>query len=134
MPSISRSPIRPLLFALFLTALASCAGKPSPAGSGFRDRDVLTNEQLNSVAYASAYEAIQALHSNWMRPRGVNSPTSDGMVWVILNDVRLGGIDTLRRISTQEIVYVRFYDAASAGARWGRDMQNGAIFVSTERP
>lgn len=130
MPRMSRSPGLLLLVPL----LAACAGKPTPDGTKFRDRAVLTYEQLNHVAYPSAYEAVQALHSNWMRTRGVNSPYNPGMVWVILNDVRLGGVETLRRISTQEITYIRFYDAASAGARWGRDMANGAIFVSTERP
>lgn len=113
--------------------VGGCAAKASPPG-GFRDRDVLTYEQLNKTAYPSAYEAIQALHGNWLRTRGVNSPSTPGGVWVILNDVRLGGVETLRGISTQEITYIRFYDPQSAGARWGRDMANGAIFVATERP
>jgi hypothetical protein len=131
MPAIRRSPVLLLL----LASLGACAAKkPPPAGAGFRDRTVITAAQLDAVAYPSAYEAVQAIHGNWMRTRGVNSPTTPGMVWVLLNGVRLGGVETLRRISTQEITYIRFYDAASAGARWGRDMANGAIFVSTERP
>lgn len=123
----------PVLLLPLVLLLYACAGKTSPAGPGFRDRSLLTYEQLNAVAYPSAYEAVQALHANWLRTRGVNSPVTAGMVWVILNDVRLGGIESLRRISTQEVTYIRYYDAASAGARWGRDMANGAIFVSTER-
>jgi hypothetical protein len=130
MSLISRSPVLLLL----LTSLCACAAKKPPAdGAGFRDRSLITYEQLNAVAYPSAFEAVQALHGNWLRTRGFDSPDTPGMVWVLLNGVRLGGVETLRGISTQEISYIRFYDAASAGARWGRDMANGAIFVSTER-
>lgn len=127
------SPLFRLPVLLLLTSLGACAAK-KPPDAGFRDRSVITAEQLDATAYPSAYEAVQAIHGNWMRTRGVNSPTTPGMVWVLLNGVRLGGVETLRRISTQEITFIRYYDAASAGARWGRDMANGAIFVSTERP
>jgi hypothetical protein len=127
------SPLFRLPALLLLTSLGACAAKKSP-DTGFRDRSLITAEQLDATAYPSAYEAVQAIHGNWMRTRGVNSPTTPGMVWVLLNGVRLGGVETLRRISTQEITFIRYYDAASAGARWGRDMANGAIFVSTERP
>jgi hypothetical protein len=130
MSPLTRFPVLLLLS----TSLCACAAKKPPPGAGFRDRAVITAEELDATAYPSAYEAVQAIHGNWMRTRGVNSPTTPGMVWVLLNGVRLGGVEMLRRISTQEITYIRYYDAASAGARWGRDMANGAIFVSTERP
>lgn len=130
MSPLSRSPVLLLL----LTSLCACAAKKPPTGAGFRDRSLITAEQLDARAYPSAYEAVEAIHGNWMRTRGVNSPATPGMVWVLLNGVRLGGVEMLRRISTQEIIYIRYYDPASAGARWGRDMANGAIYVSTERP
>jgi hypothetical protein len=117
--------------------LAACSGHHAPDGgpSGTRDRSLLTHEQLNAIAYQSAYHAVEALRSHWLRPRGVSSPNpaSSDEVIVLLNNTRLGGVDSLRGLSTQEITYIRYYDAASAAARWGRDLSQGAIFVSTER-
>lgn len=119
-----------------LLLLAACAGGRSGSGDTgrFRDRSVLTHEQLNEVGYNDAYQAIEALRSHWLRTRGPASPHGPGQVAVYLNNTRLGGVEALRGISTQEIVYVRFYDAVSAAGRWGRDVTHGVIYVSTERP
>lgn len=109
------------------------AGPPPAAEPRFRDRTVLTHEELNRVAYANAYQAVETLRSNWLRTRGPSSPGNPGQVLVYLNNTRLGGVETLRGISPQEIVYIRYYDPASAAGRWGRDVANGVILVSTER-
>jgi len=123
-----------LLLLLLLPALAGCAGKAPPEG-GFRDRTVLTYEQLNHerVSYASVFDAVQALRSHWLREKGVSSPNRPARVLVYMNNVRMGGVEALRTISPREVSYVKHYDPASAGARWGRDVSEGVIYVSTER-
>jgi hypothetical protein len=108
-------------------------GPRADAEPRFRDRTVLTHDELNRVAYSSAYHAVETLRSNWLRTRGPTSPNNPGGVMVYLNNTRLGGVETLRGISPQEIVFIRYYDAASAAGRWGRDVANGVILVSTER-
>jgi hypothetical protein len=128
---------RGALAALLLLLSAACAGnRPTEDGAPqFRDRQLLTQEQLQTAAFSDAYHAVETLRSNWLRPRGVSSPnpSTTDRVWVVLNNTRLGGVETLRQISTREITFIRFYDAASASALWGRDFVHGAIFVSTER-
>lgn len=123
-----------LLLAITLIVLSACASAASQQDERrFRDRALLTHEELNAVGYQNAYHAVETLRSHWLRPRGVDSPNTPGQVYVFLNNARLGGVETLRAFSTGEITYIRFYDAASAGARWGRDLTHGVIFVSTER-
>jgi hypothetical protein len=123
-----------LLVAALLFALAACASTPAQDGERrYRDRSLLTHEELNAIGYRDAYHAVETLRSHWLRPRGVDSPTTPGQVYVYLNNARLGGVETLRALSTVEITYIRFYGPAAAGARWGRDLTHGVIFVSTER-
>lgn len=128
-----------------VSVLWACGGKVSPApttlvSSGnatqeprFRDRTLLTHDELNQVAFANAYQAVETLRSNWLRTRGPTSPNNPGQVMVYLNNARLGGVETLRGITPQEIVYIRYYDAVAAAGRWGRDVADGVIMVSTER-
>ncbi|HEX8904319.1 MAG TPA: hypothetical protein VF771_05720 [Longimicrobiaceae bacterium] len=120
----------PLLFLLW-----GC-GKVEPAPATeprFRDRQLLTHDELNQVAFANAYQAVETLRSNWLISRGPSSLNSPSGVLVYLNNARLGGVETLRGISPQEIVYIRYYDPAAAAGRWGRDVASGVIMVSTER-
>ena len=56
-----------------------------------------------------------------------------GGVQVHLDDVHLGGVDTLREIPVIEIAYIQFFDPATASARWGLDHSHGAIYVSTRQ-
>ncbi|MGH7463012.1 MAG: hypothetical protein ACREMA_18555 [Longimicrobiales bacterium] len=50
---------------------------------------------------------------------------------VYIDDTRLGGVETLRSISTASISYIRYYDGVTATGRWGIDHGQGVIFVST---
>lgn len=118
---------------LLLLLASACAGNPSTQPRQFKDRNLLTHEQLNERAYNDAYQAVEALRSHWLRPRGPDSPLTPGQVLVYLDNTRLGGVEALRGLSTREITYIRFYDPAMAAGRWGRDVSSGVIFVSTER-
>jgi hypothetical protein len=122
----------PTLVLLFAVGLGACTAAQTQPGE-FRDRNLITHEELNERAFNDAYHAVETLRSNWLRTRGVDSIHKRDHVAVIMNNIRLGDPTSLRQISTREIVYIRFYDAASASARWGRDLRNGVIYVSTER-
>ena len=65
-----------------------------------------------------------------LREEAVAAP-KPGEVQVHLDDVRLGGVGTLREIPVIDVSYMQFYDPASASARWGLDHSHGAIYVST---
>jgi hypothetical protein len=131
-PSRSRSRwrgARALLAVLALTAGCASGGTRRPGG----DRDVITYDQLVANHFTDAYRAVETLHSIWLRPRGPDSINAPGQVWVYLDGMRFGGVESLRSIPVMPntVAYIRFFDGPSAAARWGLDHGNGVIFVSS---
>ena len=128
---LSRFRPAPLLFVLLLQL--ACAGRRSNEEStaGRSSRDVLTLEDLRTTASPNAYNGVAALRPSWLRPRGPDSFQTTRRVWVYVDDVRAGGVETLRSISTAQVTYIRFFDGTAAAARWGLDHGYGVIFVST---
>lgn len=113
---------------LGLTACASAGATSGPRTS----RDLLTSEQISSTKYTNLYDVIQALRANWMNDRGVESLTGpSSVVLVYFDDNKLGGVETLKAISPQQVEYIRHYDGVSASGRWGLDHGKGVIYVST---
>lgn len=116
-----------LFFAVLVTACAT-----SGTGGPRVDRNLLTREQIDETNKQNAFEVVETLRSNWLRPRG---PTSlqgpDAVVQVYLDDNRLGTVDALRTISTPMIQYIRWYDGIAATGRWGLDHGAGVVYVST---
>ena len=113
---------------LGLTACSSTGAASGPRTS----RDILTSEQIQNTKYTNLYDVVQALRSNWMNDRGVdslNGPVS--VVLVYFDDNKLGGVETLKAISPQQIEYIRHYDGITASGRWGLDHGKGVIYVST---
>ena len=111
-----------------------CGGGGTPPDNvpeGRSRADLITQEEIRRAPYVNAYELVQALRSNWLRIRGSDSFNNPGQVQVYRDDVRIGGVETLRAISTAEISSIRFYDGLTAAGRWGLDHGNGVIYVST---
>ena len=121
--------------AVFLALSCSClfAGCRRGAADPIRpvDRNVLTKAQLADHRFTNAYDAVQALHSNWLNTRGSDSFQSPSYVRVYLDNVSLGTKETLRTIAIESIVYIKYFDGISATSRWGLDHGAGVIFVST---
>ncbi len=113
--------------ALLLVALAGCA--PSLQPREHLDLNMLTSEQMAPNHFHTAYEAVQALRSNWFNVRPQSLRAED--VTVYLDNVRLGGIAELRNIPMSTVVYIRHFDAPEATTRWGLDHMQGVIYVST---
>src|SRR5215207_4988624 len=68
--------------------------RTGPPREGRRlDRSVITREQMLSGDYVTAYDAVAALRSNWMRPRGADSFVLPSVVWVYIDGVRAGGVE-----------------------------------------
>ncbi len=75
---------------------------------------------------------MEALRSNWLRPKGPDSFSSPTRVQVYIDDNQLGGVETLRGIATSQILaYIRYYDGVAASGRWGLGHGQGVIYVST---
>ena len=112
--------------ALLLVLPVACA--PAATAGGGRS-DLITQEEIQSRHFQNAYEAVQALHANWLVTRGTD--TSGTQVVVYEDLTRLGGVEALRGISTLAIKYIQHYNADEATARWGLGHGQGAIQVST---
>ena len=115
--------------AIVASGVACAASQPRPARR--LDRAVITREQMLSGNYTTAYDAVSALHSIWLRPRGVDSFIVPSLVWVYVDGIRVGGVDALQTIQPRLVNTIRFYDGASATSRWGVDNGAGVIHVST---
>lgn len=127
MPRLLRNAIR-LVCALLV---AGCASHQTGEATPRRDRSILTGDELRAQHYNSAYEAIESLRSNWLQSRGPDSFQSPSIVWVYVDNTKLGGIETLRGLSVNAISSIQRLDANAATARWGVGHAAGVILVVT---
>lgn len=128
-----RRPLAALLLVL-TCALAACGPPSDPAGARPAPKPsatLLTEEVIQRGQYQDAFELVLALRSNWLRPRGTDSLTRPGEVLVYRDEIRVGGVQSLRAMATMDIVSIQFIDGISAAARWGLDHGNGVIAVTT---
>ena len=115
-----------------VVCVALALGCTSTPRDGRRlDRSVITREQMLKGDYATVYDAVAAMRSSWLRPRGPDSFVLPSVVWVYIDGTRAGGVEVLHTIQPTLITTVRFYDGPTATGRWGVDNGSGVIHVST---
>jgi hypothetical protein len=125
-----------LSFAVLLaSALLACSSSRSAPSTGPRTRpDFIDAEEIRRGQYSSAYDLIRNVRPRWMQSRGPDSIMGPrGEVQVLIDDVRLGGVDRLREVPVIGIVYIQFYDPNTAAGRWGLGYGHGAIYISTRK-
>ncbi|MFL5608285.1 MAG: hypothetical protein ACJ8AD_17665 [Gemmatimonadaceae bacterium] len=123
-------PRRRFLTLLLLLSSACAANQPSesaPRG----DRNVLTQQELLDQHFSNAYEAVEALRSQWLTARGPDSFKTPSQVWVYQDNVKLGDVQTLRGVAVNSILSIRRLNANEATARWGVGNSAGAIWLQT---
>jgi len=111
-------------------ALSSACVHPTSTGERI-DRNLITQEQMAASKYLTAYDAVQALRSNWLSTRGPDSFATPSQVRVYLDNTLLGGVESLKTVTVSTVIYIKHFDGISATARWGLDHGAGVIFVST---
>ncbi len=116
--------------------VAACAAGPSGNGRTTpASRQVLSAAEILQSSGATAYDVIAQLRPEFLRSRGAASlrdrepPTAV----VYLDNVRMGGLESLRRLSADALLRVEYLGAADATMRFGTDHTGGAILVSTKR-
>jgi hypothetical protein len=115
-----------------LAVIAGCTMQRSAAGDRPRtDQAMILREQFQEHQFANAYEAVEALHSNWLSTRGTDSFSTPSMVRVYLDNTMLGGVESLRTVELTLVTYIKHLDGISATARWGLGHAAGVIFIST---
>lgn len=95
------------------------------------DHTIITRDQLLDNKFLTVYDAVEALHANWLSARGTDSFQNPSEVRVYLDNTSLGGVQTLRNIASNTVAYVQHFDGVSATARWGIDHVAGVIYVSS---
>lgn len=113
--------LTPLPFLALTVLLSACAS----GGTGSAPRsssDVITQEELDTVATFSAYEAVSRLRPQWLRMR---TPGQEPVVF--LNGSQLGGLETLRSIQSSTLSEIRYRNGRDATTRYGTGFGGGAI-------
>ncbi|MBL0939093.1 MAG: glycosyl hydrolase 115 family protein [Gemmatimonadaceae bacterium] len=119
----------PVMLLLSVALVDACA-RSGPRGDRV-DPNVISREQIVRHGFINAYLAVEALHANWLQSRGTNSFSTPSTIWVYLDNVKLGGIESLRALTLQQVRYIRHYNPVEATARWGLDHGAGVIFIAT---
>jgi hypothetical protein len=119
-----------LVFAALVLVASACASSKGASRTS-TDHTLITREQIRQNNFTNAYDAVASLHANWLQKRGADSFLTPGEILVYFDEVRLGGIETLRSVTSSSIMFIRFYDGIAATNRWGVGHSNGVILVSS---
>lgn len=107
---------------------------PEPSNSLPRGRMALNASEMARTGVNNAYEAVRLLRPEWLNERGTHiiGESASETIDVYLDDVRLGGIDTLRDVMSNVVHSMHFFDAGAATLRWGSGHSHGVILVVAE--
>ena len=119
------------ILVLSILVLGWACAHPATDTPKSTDRSVLTRDEINRGQYRDLYDAVSGLRRNWLQTRGADSFNNPSSVRVYLDNVMLGGTESLRNIVPASIVFLKFYDGIAATTRWGTDHGAGVIFVSS---
>ena len=118
-------------FALSGSVMA-CAHHGAARNTQRPSADVITRAEMEKSEYASLYEVVEALRGRWLRTRGPNTLLGRPIeVQVMVDDMRLGGVSTLRTLTSDNVVAIAFVDPVTAAQRWGGRFAQGTIVVTT---
>ena len=130
---------RHLLSALLCTGLAACSTVASN-GAGLddidhtgRSSDVITEGEMNTAGVTNAFQAISRLRPFFFkRGREMSAVVpNQSLLQVYLDDIKLGGLETLQTIPTESIKTIRYLSSSEATIRWGPNHTGGVILLST---
>ena len=115
-------------------SMASCTHantSVAPGGSPM----VVTEDQIDKLRAANAYEIVMQTHGNFLSSRGreSNDPRVPAIpVHVFVDDTYYGDASTLRGISAGDIAEIRFYQSYEAQYKFGSGHMGGVIQVITK--
>jgi hypothetical protein len=122
---------RQLSLSLVLMVLTACTPTPY-TGHPVPSSDVLLAPEIVNARVMDTYQAVSQLRPQFMKVREplVSSFGRKGLR-VYLDDVELGDVEALRMIPIDQVTAIRYLNASEAQLRWGSDLPNGVILVST---
>lgn len=122
-------------FAIATTiAVLSCVRTSTSVAPG-GDPMTITQDQIESLHAANAYEVVAATHGEFLHSRGRESqdprvPPIPAHVYV--DDTFYGGVGTLRDIRVGDIAEIRLYQSYEAQYKFGSGHMGGVIQVITK--
>jgi hypothetical protein len=128
------SPTRTIVLLALSAVVSACArnARPNDATRSDSGSNVITRAEMERGRYASLYEVVQALRGRWLQARGPNTLLGrPAEVQVLVDDMRMGGVEALRSLNTDNVVSISFVDPVAAGQRWGGKYAQGTIVVAT---
>ncbi|MGQ0712714.1 MAG: hypothetical protein ACT4PJ_03160 [Gemmatimonadaceae bacterium] len=117
--------------ALAMLVAAGCASSSSGRRTAARDAKMLTAEEIRQSSGSNMYEVIRSYRPEWLIKRGQTSINLEGDIVVYVDNVALGGPESLRSIDVQSVQSARFMSASEAQMRYGVGHMHGAIVVTT---
>lgn len=113
---------------------AGCASTGTArSGAPATDRNHITTEEIRSVPARDAYDIVQRLRPDWLRPPLGRSARYETVIGFYYNKTRLPDVESLRSIEASSVTSIVFLDAAQARGLPSQGTQHmaGAIVVST---
>ena len=118
------------LGAIMSLAVAACApATTTSARTDLRNPSVLSSAEWSGVNVSTAFEAIEQLRPQFFRSRGETSILlrDATQTSVYLDNMRLGGLETLHDVPISGIQSIRYLSAGEATYHWGTNQTGGAI-------
>jgi hypothetical protein len=119
-----------------VACLFGCSsGHTNGASAPPDQRSLITFAELQNLSAANALDAVQALRSNWLRPRASTMRSGGGMTLpeVFVDHQHFGPLESLRQLRTESIQEIQFISAPDATTRYGTGHTAGIIYVITRR-
>lgn len=117
---------RTLMIAALILA-AACGARTPPASRG--PNNVVTQDEIATVPVDNAYDALEHLRPQFLRPH-VTGSRRPAYAVVFIDGVRRGGPEILRTIAAKTVVQIRYLTSADATTRYGLDIEGGVIEVT----
>jgi hypothetical protein len=120
---------------LLALGLGACAAHHPDDGSSARRTasGPIKRDELESARYATLYDAVLALRGHWLQRRGPTTLVSRPVeIQVIAGEIRMGGIQSLRTMTSDNVVSIAFVDPVTAAQQWGGSYAQGAIVVTMQ--
>src|SRR5687767_11985423 len=85
-----RRPNQHVLVALAVVLTVACSSAPPPRRNTLIQQRLITTQEIGEINYSTAFEVVEALRPQWLRPRGRTSLNMREYVKVYLDDSLLG--------------------------------------------
>ena len=116
-----------------VAAMFGCASTSGGGGGGGGGGNMLTNEQLTETGETNAYQAVQRLRPQWLRPRGQGSIGGQTVVTLFVDGSPRGDASDLNTMQVFNIEDIRYLSASEAAFQFGTIAGNGGTLVVRTR-